>query len=203
MNAMPSLEFLFDFGSPNAYLVHRVLPAFSQRTGVSVTHTPVLIGGIFKATNNQPPMLAFAPVKGKLAYERLELTRFIKRHQIEFEMNPHFPVNTLHLMRGAIVAEQLGRSKDYIDLMMTNMWQSPKKLDDPDVIAQVLTDGGFDAQTFVDKTQSPDVKQTLVDNTSGAVERGVFGLPSFFVGQEFWYGKERLEDIERFLSEAG
>lgn len=199
---MASLEFLFDFGSPNAYLVHRVLPAFANRTGVKVTYTPVLIGGIFKATNNQPPMLAFAPIKGKLAYERLELMRFVRRHHIDFEMNPHFPVNTLHLMRGAIVATQLGRSEDYIELMMTNMWQTPKKLDDPEVLAQVLTDGGFDAEAFVAKAGAPDVKQALADNTAHAVERGVFGLPSFFVGDELWYGKERLDDIERFLNDA-
>jgi len=199
---MPGLEFLFDFGSPNAYLVHRVLPAFANRTGVKVTYTPVLIGGIFKATNNQPPMMAFKPIKGKLEYERLELMRFVRRHQIEFTMNPHFPVNTLHLMRGAIVAQQHDRGDDYIELMMTNMWQSPKKLDDADVFAQVLTDGGFDAPSFIAKAGAPDVKQALADNTARAVERGVFGLPSFFVGQELWYGKERLDDIERYLSDA-
>ncbi|MFK7966748.1 MAG: 2-hydroxychromene-2-carboxylate isomerase [Burkholderiaceae bacterium] len=197
---MSTLEFLFDFGSPNAYLVHRVLPAFAKRTGVRVSYKPVLIGGIFKATNNQPPMLAFAPVKGKLAYERLELKRFVERHQIPFEMNPHFPVNTLQIMRGAIAAQQSAQFDDYVELMMTHMWQTPQKLDDPAVIEKVLTDGGLDAQAIMTKASDPQVKQALADNTADAVERGVFGLPSFFLGQELWYGKERLDDIERVLA---
>ncbi len=197
---MSTLEFLFDFGSPNAYLVHRVLPAFAQRTGVRVIYKPVLIGGIFKATNNQPPMLAFAPVKGKLDYERLELRRFVSRHQIPFEPNPHFPVNTLQLMRGAIAAQQTERFDDYVELMMTNMWQTPQKLEDVAVLEKVLTEGGFDAQALMTKANDPQVKQALADNTADAVARGVFGLPSFFVGQELWYGKERLDDIERFLT---
>lgn len=199
---MAILQYFFDFASPNAYLVHRVLPAWQARTGAQVVYRPVLLGGIFKATNNQAPMLAFAPIKGKLEYERLELQRFISRHQISFQMNPRFPINTLHIMRGAIAAEQMGRGADYIELMMTNMWQTPAQLDDPAVIAQVLTAGGFDAQALISLSQTAEVKTALIENTNAAVTHGVFGLPSFLVGDEFWYGKERLADIELHLQQA-
>lgn len=199
---MAILQYFFDFASPNAYLVHRVLPAWQARTGAQVVYRPVLLGGIFKATNNQAPMLAFAPIKGKLEYERLELQRFISRHQISFQMNPGFPINTLHIMRGAIAAEQMGRGADYIELMMTNMWQTPAQLDDPAVIAQVLTAGGFDAQALISLSQTAEVKTALIENTNAAVTHGVFGLPSFLVGDEFWYGKERLADIELHLQQA-
>ncbi len=197
---MHRIEFLFDFASPNAYLVHRVLPAFMARTGATVDYRPVLLGGVFKATNNQAPMVAFAQVRGKMAYERLEMTRFIERHRIPFEMNPSFPVNTLHLMRGAILADNRGDLPRYVELMMHHMWQEPKKLDDPGVIAQVLSLGGYDATEFMASAQDQAVKDRLAANTADAVARGVFGLPSFFVGEQMWFGKERLDDIAAWLA---
>ncbi len=196
---MRRVEFLFDFASPNAYLVHRVLPDFIARTAAEVAYRPVLLGGLFKATGNQAPMVTFAHVKGKMAYERLEMNRFIKQHRIPFRMNPSFPVNTLHLMRGAIVAEESGDLERYVELMMVHMWQEPKKLDDPGVIAQVLELGGFDAAAFMARAQEQPVKDRLAANTAAAVARGVFGLPSFFVGDQLWFGKERLRDVETYL----
>ncbi len=192
-----SLEFLFDFGSPNAYLAYRVLPTIEQRTGASFTHVPVLLGGIFKATNNQSPVQAFAHIPAKLAYESLEMRRFIERHGLhEFHMNPHFPVNTLLIMRGAVAAELDGRLPAYAEAVMRHMWAEPKKMDDPEVVRQALDASGLDGAHLLARTQDADVKQRLLANTERAVARGVFGLPAFFVGDELYFGKDRLRDVE-------
>lgn len=196
-----TLEFIFDFGSPNAYLAWRVLPALLQRTGAQRLDTPCLLGGIFKATNNRSPMEAFGPVKGKMEYERREMQRFIERHGLsEFRFNAHFPVNTLAIMRGAAAAQIDGELERYMDCMMRGMWERSLKLDDPAVIAAALAEGGLDAARYERRIQEPEVKQRLVDNTAAAVARGVFGIPSFFIGSEMWFGKDRLRDIEDLLS---
>ena len=196
MSAMVPLEFLFDFGSPNAYLAYRVLPSLEQRTGRRFTYVPVLLGGIFKATNNQSPVQAFAHIPNKLEYERLEMQRFIQRHGLaEFRMNPHFPVNTLAIMRGAVAAEMDGRLPTYVEAVMRHMWAEPKKMDDPDIRA-ALDASGLDGARLPARTQDADVKQHLIANTERAVARGVFGLPTFFVGDEIYFGKDRLRDVE-------
>jgi 2-hydroxychromene-2-carboxylate isomerase len=197
VSAMVPVEFLFDFGSPNAYLAYRVLPTIEQRTGVAFTHVPVLLGGIFKATSNQSPVQAYAHIPSKLAYEHLEMERFVRRHALhEFTMNPFFPVNTLLIMRGAVAAELDGRLPAYVEAVMRHMWAEPKKMDDPAVVRAALDASGLEGERLLARTQDADVKQTLLAATERAVARGVFGLPAFFVGEEMYFGKDRLRDVE-------
>lgn len=192
-----SVDFLFDFASPNAYLVHRVLPDFAVRTGATVNYIPCLLGGIFKATGNQAPFLSFAPIKGKLDYERLEFSRFIKAHGIKgFQWNPHFPVNSLLLMRGIFAAIDQDRLADFVETGMKAMWEDGLNMADPEVYAATLNAAGFDAQSLLDATQDPDIKARLIANTEMAVDRGAFGIPTFYVGDEMFYGKERLGQVE-------
>ena len=191
------IEFLYDFGSPNAYFCHAVIPGIEARSGVTFKYVPILLGGLFKLSNNRPPMLAFAEVKGKMAYQRLEIARFIKRHRLgAFKMNPHFPVNTLHVMRGAVAAQRLGVHAPYVKAMFAGMWEEGLKLDDPAVIGAALAKAGLDARALMALSQELGVKDELTANTQAAFERGAFGSPTFFVGKEMWFGKETLRDVE-------
>tara|TARA_R110002110_G_scaffold415860_1_gene658761 strand:+ start:95216 stop:95830 length:615 start_codon:yes stop_codon:yes gene_type:complete len=202
---MPQVDFIFDFASPNAYLVHQVIPQIEARTGASFNYIPCLLGGIFKATNNQAPMIAFAGVKGKLDYDRLEMERFIARHQIShFTMNPDFPINTLTLMRGAAALELEGREPlmKYVDAMFRFMWEDPRNLNDPGIVSATLAEAGYDAADLLAKAQSAVAKEHLIANTGKAVERGVFGIPTFFVNEEMFYGKERLQQVEEEIDRA-
>ncbi len=193
----PTVEFLFDFGSPNAYLSHRVIPAIEARTGCSFRYVPVLLGGVFKATGNASPAVALQGIKNKGEYQALEMRRFLRAHRIEdFVFNPHFPVNTLQIMRGAIVARREGFFERYVDEVFRHMWVVPKKMDDPEVIAAALTESGLPAGVILEGIQAPEVKQELVAKTRDAVDRGVFGSPSFFVDDEHYFGKDRLRDVE-------
>jgi len=192
-----AVEFLFDFGSPNAYLSHRVIPAIEARTGVSFVYTPVLLGGLFKLTNNQPPAVAFGNIKNKLPYEMLETRRFVARHGLNsFTFNPHFPVNTLQLMRAAVAAQADGTLSEYVEAVFQHMWERPKKMDDPDVFRAALLESGLDAERLIARAQERDVKDALISNTQRACERGAFGIPTFFVGDEMYFGKDRLRDVE-------
>ncbi|MBI3770753.1 MAG: 2-hydroxychromene-2-carboxylate isomerase [Deltaproteobacteria bacterium] len=192
-----TVEFLFDFGSPNAYLSHRVVPAIEARTGVRFVYVPVLLGGLFKLTNNQPPAVAFGNIKNKLPYEMLETRRFIARHNLTaFVFNPHFPVNTLQLMRGAAAAVGDGVSSKYVEAIFQCMWERSKKMDDPDVFRAALRESGLDADHLIARAQDQDVKDTLLANTQRAFARGAFGIPTFFVGDEMYFGKDRLRDVE-------
>lgn len=196
-----TLELIFDFGSPNAYLTLRVLPDLLERTGAQLVITPCLLGGIFKATGNMAPMIRYADAPAKLAYENLEMRRFIERHDLtKFRLNPHFPVNTLLIMRGAIVAGDEGNLDEYIDAVNRAMWEEGLKMDDPEVAASFLSANGFDGPALLARTQEPEIKAKLVANTENAVARGVFGIPSFFVGDALFFGKERLGQIEEALS---
>ncbi len=195
-------EFLFDFGSPNAYLSHLVIPKIEQRTGVRFQYVPILLGGVFRLTNNKSPIESFAGVKNKLEFQRLEMRRFVKRHAITaFKMNPFFPVNTLQLMRGAVAAEMEGVFAPYVTAIFANMWAEPKKMDDPEIFRGALVEAGLDADLLLRRAQDADVKQRLLDNTQRAVERGVFGSPSFFVGDELFFGKDQLRDVEDELAQ--
>lgn len=200
MSEPPRVEFLFDFGSPNAFLSHKVIPALEARTGARFEYVPVLLGGIFKATGNQSPAAAFAHIRNKPQYERLEVERFIRKHGIKgFGYSPFFPVNTLAIMRGAIAARGLGVFERYVDEMYRHMWVEHKKLDDPAVIAAALTESGFDAERLMTASTTPAVKAELIANTERAVERGVFGSPTFFVDEEMWFGKDRLDEVEQAI----
>ena len=197
------VDFIFDFGSPNAYLAWKVLPGIAERTGAKINLIPCLLGGIFKATGNQSPVMAFGAIKGKLAYEMLETRRFVEAHGLTaFQMNPHFPVNTLLIMRGLIAAQRQGVAEPYVAAVASAMWEQGLKMDDPDVVADVLTKAGLDARAILEATQDPDGKAELVANTQAAVERGVFGIPTFFVGDEMFFGKDRLGQVEAELAKA-
>jgi 2-hydroxychromene-2-carboxylate isomerase len=197
------VEFLFDFGSPNAYLAHKVIPEIEKRTGATFEYTPVLLGGIFKATGNKSPVEAFGHIKNKLAYEGLETQRFVKKHGItDYQMNPFFPVNTLQLMRMAIAAQNEGFLPRYMDAVFHHMWVAPKKMDDAEVVRAALAESGLDP-ALLDRAQAPEVKAKLIANTEAAVARGAFGIPTFFVDGEIYFGKDRLRDVEEVIVAAG
>ena len=196
-----SVDFIFDFASPNAYLVHRVLPGIAERTGATFNYIPCLLGGIFKSTGNQAPMTAFAPIPNKLAYEQVEFGRFIAKHGLsDFAFNPHFPVNTVLLQRGALVAERDGRLMDYIEAGLHHMWEAPKKMGDPEAYAAAMSESGFDGAALVEGAQDPAIKQKLIDYTAAAVERGAFGIPTFYVGDDMFFGKDRLDQVEEAIA---
>ena len=198
-----TIEYLFDFASPNAYLVSRVLPAIAERHGAEVRIVPCLLGGLFKLTGNQAPMLAFAGVQGKLAYDRLEMQRFVDRHALsKFAINPHFPVNTLLLMRGLVAARRLGVESAYVEAGLVAMWEEGRKMDDPEVFVAAMNAAGLDGAAILAMTADPDVKAELVANTEAAAARGTFGIPTLFVDGEMYFGKERLGQIEEQLTAA-
>ena len=194
------LECILDVASPNAYLAMKALPPILERTGATLKITPALLGGIFKATGNSAPMVQYAGVPAKLAYERLEMERFIAAHGLTaFRFNPHFPVNTLLVMRAAMVAEADGRLPDYVDAVLRAMWELGLNMADPEVVAPFLSDHGFDGPAMVARASEQAAKDALAAVTAGAVSRGVFGIPTFFFGDDIFFGKERLGQIEAAL----
>ena len=197
-------QFLFDVGSPNAFLVHRALPAIEARTGARFDYVPVLLGGIFKATGNRSPMVAYADIPTKLAYERLEMRRFIAKHDVAgFRFNPHFPVNTLQLMRGAVAAQGLGCLPAFLEAVFKALWIDGLKMDEAEVAGAALRAAGLPVAELTSAAGSDEVKQALASNTGRAVERGVFGIPTLFVGDEMFFGKERLGQVEEAIEAAG
>jgi 2-hydroxychromene-2-carboxylate isomerase len=201
---MIKVEFHFDLGSPNAYLSHLVIPAIEKRTGVKFEYVPILLGGVFKLTNNRSPAQSLVGIKNKPEYERLETARFVRRHGItRYRMNPYFPVNTLVAMRGAIAAQSLGCFPRYVDEMFRHMWADPKKLDDPGVLRAALTESGMEADRLLELAGEQAIKDRLLENTQRSVERGTFGAPTFFVGDEIFFGKDRLRDVEELIAQSG
>jgi 2-hydroxychromene-2-carboxylate isomerase len=201
VNAMRPVEFHFDFGSPNAYLSHLVIPGIEERTGAKFQYVPVLLGGVFKLTANRSPAETLKGIRNKPEYEQLETNRFIRRHGItQFRRNPFFPVNTLMAMRGAVAAVRLDCFAAYVDAVFRHMWDEPKKMDDAAIYHAALRQSGFDADRIVALIQSPEIKQALLDSTERSVARGTFGSPTFFVGDEMWFGKDRLRDVEETLA---
>ncbi len=199
-----TVDFIFDFASPNAYLAYRALPGIVERTGASFEINPCLLGGIFKATGNQAPFMAYANIRNKLDYERLELQRFIQRHGLTaFRLNPHFPVKTLILMRGAIAAQEEGKLEPYVEAGLRHIWEEGLKMDEPEVFAEAMNAAGLDGVGLLERTQDPAIKAKLAANTEAAVERGAFGIPTFFVGKEMFFGKERLGQLEEEIVRAG
>jgi 2-hydroxychromene-2-carboxylate isomerase len=192
------VEFLFDFGSPNAYLAHKAIPLVEARSDIRFHYVPVLIGAIFKATGNQSPAFSTQGISNKPEYLGREMQRFARKYGVDsFRFNPFFPVNTLQIMRGAVVANRADVFAAYVDAVFDHMWgDEPKKMDDPEVIEAALGLSGLPARAILDGMSDPAVKQQLIDNTDNAVERGVFGLPAFFVGGELYFGKETLRELE-------
>jgi 2-hydroxychromene-2-carboxylate isomerase len=196
-----SIQFLFDFGSPNAYLCHKVIPEIEQRTGAKFDYVPILLGGLFKLTQNRSPAEAFAGIANKQAYEKLEMQRFIAKHKlVHFQRNPYFPVNTLQIMRGAVAAQKLGQSVRYVDVIYEAMWEQGRNMSDLAVVVNVLKAAGLDSESLLEASQQSDVKAGLLANTQSAFERGAFGSPTFFVGHEIYFGKDRLREVEEEIA---
>lgn len=190
-----NIEFHFDFGSPNAYLVHKVIPAVTANTGVAFDYVPVLLGGVFKATGNVSPAVSLQGIRNKPEYQGIETRRFCAAHGIAPQVpNPHFPVNTLKMMRGAVYAQSTDYYLAYIDAMYGGMWEQARKMDEDEMIRDVLTAAGLPVDDIVTGMSDPAVKQALIDNTERSVERGTFGSPTFFVGDEIYFGKDKLRD---------
>ena len=194
-------QFMFDFGSPNAFLSHEAIPAIEQRSGVKFEYVPILLGGIFKATNNKSPAETLAGIKNKREFHALETERFVKRFRVKpYVWNPFFPVNTLNLMRAAVAAQAEGVFEKYVDAAFHHMWVEPKKMDDPEVAMKALSASGLDAAKLLARAQEADVKAKLIENPQKAVDRGAFGSPTFFVGSEMFFGKEQLREVEELVS---
>jgi 2-hydroxychromene-2-carboxylate isomerase len=196
------VEFHFDFGSPNAYLAELVLPEIERRTGVRFEYVPVLLGGVYKATGNMSPFDSLRGIKNKSEYNALETQRFLRHHNItKFKSNPFFPVNTLMLMRGAIAAQFENMFEPYFRAAYHHMWEEPKKMDDPKIFREAFVSSGIDIDRLIARAQQDDVKKRLIENTSDAVARGEFGSPTFFVGNEMFFGKDRLREVEESIVE--
>ena len=198
MTTPATAEFLFDFGSPNAYLSHKVIPGIAQRTGQRIAYVPVLLGGLFKATGNASP--AMIPAKAK--YMNTDMARFAKKYGVVLNMNAHFPVNTLPLMRGAVAYQQTPQFDIYVNAMFDAMWSHPRNLNDQHEIAHVLHDIGIKPDDFLGRIERAEVKEKLKSNTESAVARGVFGAPTFFVNGEMFFGQDRLDFVEDALKRA-
>lgn len=196
MAAPLKVEFHFDFGSPNAYLAELALPGIEQRTGIKFDYIPVLLGGVYKATGNMSPGESLRGIKNKPEYNALETERFLRRHNVtKFTMNPFFPVNTLALMRGAVAAQFEGVFEPYFRAD-NHMWVEPKKMDDPQVFREAFLSSGIDIDRLIARAQQDDVKKRLIDNTNDAVARGSFGSPTFYVGNEIFFGKDKVREVE-------
>jgi len=196
VNMASHLRFLFDFGSPTTYLAHKRLPQLLARTGASVEYVPILLGGVFKATGNASP--AMIPAKG--AWMNADLQRFAARHGTPFARNPHFPINTLHLMRGAAGLQDDTRFMPYVEAVFEAMWLEPKNLGDPAELPPVLARAGLSVDEFRALVERDDVKERLKQQTEAAVSRGVFGAPTFFVGDAMFFGQDRLDFVEEALA---
>ena len=191
---------MFDFGSPNAFLSHEAIPAIEARIDVKFEYVPILLGGIFKATNNRSPAETLAGIKNKREFHAIETERFIKRFNVQpYVWNPFFPINTLHLMRAAVAAQFEGVFEKYVEAAFHHMWREPKKMDDPEVAAKALSASGLDGVKLLTRAQDAEVKAKLIENTQSAVERGAFGSPTFFVGNEMFFGKEQLREVEEMV----
>jgi 2-hydroxychromene-2-carboxylate isomerase len=186
------VQFLFDFGSPTTYLAHKRIPEIVARTGIVFDYVPILLGGVFKATGNASP--AMVPAKGR--YMNEDMARFAARFGVELNFNPFFPINTVTLMRGAAGYRGDPRFGAYVDAVFDAMWKTPVNMGDPAVLAGVLSAAGFDAGEFMALVDDQSVKDALKISTEHAVERGVFGAPTFFVGDAMFFGQDRLDWVE-------
>jgi 2-hydroxychromene-2-carboxylate isomerase len=194
-------EFLFDVGAPNAYLVHKILPQFCTEHDAEVIYKPILLGGVFKATGNRAPMVRYADAPAKLAYEQLEFKRFLKAHGLAtFRFNPHFPVNSLLAMRTIAGAQDTPEFAVTIDAMMRGMWEDGIDLAQTEAVIAALDNAGLDGSALVAGADDAATKAKLVAQTEAAVARGVFGVPTFFVGEDMFWGKERLGQVAEALN---
>ena len=198
---MVDFKFIFDFGSPKTYLVYNLLPGIEKRTNTKAEYVPVLLGGIFKSTNNVSPIESFKTVPAKGKYDDLDTARFVEKHSIDFNFNSNFPINTLNLMRGAVYAKENGFFEDYVKVIFKSMWVDNKKMDELDVIKTVLEENKLPAQRIFEGTQDQNIKSKLIENTAKAVEDGLFGVPSFLIDNELFFGKETIQDVEDLIKD--
>ena len=196
-----TVEYILDLAAPNGYLAWYPLKEIAARTGADLVVTPVFLGGMHKLTGNAPPMMRDADVKGKVPYAALEFRRFLDRHGMDrFSMHPDLPFNSILLQRILVAADNEAQRQALVDVLQPAVWEENIDCSDPEIVGKVLDDAGFDAQSLLTRTQDNDIKQALVTNTARAVERGAFGIPTFFVDGEMWFGKERLGQLESYLS---
>lgn len=193
-----TVEFYFDFGSPTAYLAHKRLQQLQAQYGFVIDYRPVLLGGVFKATGNMSPVAI--PAKGKYMLEH-DLPRFAGLYGVPLNFNPFFPINTLNLMRGAVAALQEGFFEPYIDALFDAVWVDGKDLGDLEVVKSVLESAGIDVEKVMTSIQDPAIKSALIANTEEAVERGVFGVPTVFLGSEMYFGQDRLQFVEQAMQD--
>ena len=191
-----SIDFYFDFGSPTAYLAYRRLQQLQSQYQCQINYHPVLLGGLFKATGNSSPVMVAAKATYMMSHD---LPRFVALYNVPFKSNPHFPINTLHLMRGAVALQEQEQFATYMDAVFTAIWANSENMGDAETVAKVLTNAGLDAQQIIASTQEPEVKAALIDSTEAAVKRGCFGAPTMFIGDEMFFGQDRMQFIEMAL----
>ena len=191
-----NIEFYFDFGSPTAYLAFTQLQLIAERQKANLIYCPILLGGVFKATGNNPP--ASVPAKGK--YMMVDLQRYADKYKVPYKRNPYFPINTLSLMRGAVSYQEEGDFLKYVNVIFHNMWIDPKNLNDEEVLKKVLIDSNFDINDFMKRISDQNIKNKLISNTENAVKKGAFGAPTIFVGDEMFFGQDRMEFIENSIN---
>ncbi|MEX2475831.1 2-hydroxychromene-2-carboxylate isomerase [Marinobacter sp.] len=189
------IDVYFDLGSPASYLAWTQLPGLADRNNATINWKPMLLGGVFKATGNQSPITI--PAKGR--YTAVDFNRFANAYGVQFELNPHFPINTLQLMRGATGYLHSPRFQDYLSTLFKALWVNKRNLNNPEVVSEVLTDAAFDPSEVLALCNSPEVKENLKQTTEEAVSRGVFGAPTCFVGREMFFGQDRLDWVEKAL----
>ena len=195
------VDFIFDVASPNMYFCHKLIPDFKERTGVEFEYIPCLLGGIMKLSGNQPPFVAFAEIPNKNKYQLIEIERFIKQHQLkEFKFNSNFPMNTVQIQRGALAALELGIFDEYLEIILEAMWEKNLNLADIDTFQSTLSENNIDAGSIMEIITSQDCKDKLIANTTDAVNRGAFGVPTFFFENQIFFGKDKLVEIEEYLS---
>jgi 2-hydroxychromene-2-carboxylate isomerase len=197
-----NVDFIFDFASPNAYLCHKAIQNLEKTHDIKFNYIPCLLGGIMKLSNNQPPMVTLADIPNKLKYEfDTAFNRFMKEHNIKkFKMNEHFPVNTISLIRGAIVAQKNDFFESYVEIVLSGLWEQSLKLDTPEALHELLNNNDCYPDLVIEGIAKDEIKAELIANTSEAVEKGAFGIPTFFVENEMFYGKDSLRELKEMSS---
>jgi 2-hydroxychromene-2-carboxylate isomerase len=195
------VDFIFDVASPNMYFCHKLIPDFKTRTGVEFEYIPCLLGGIMKLSGNQPPFVAFAEIPNKNKYQFIEIERFIKQHQLtKFKFNSNFPMNTVQIQRGALAAQELGIFNEYLEIILEAMWEKNLNLADIDVLQSTLSKNNIDTESIMEIITSQNCKDKLIANTSDAVNRGAFGVPTFFFQDQIFFGKDHLHQLEEYIN---
>ena len=195
------VDFIFDVASPNTYLAHKIIPGIEERTGAKFNYVPCLLGGIHKLSNNQPPFIAYADCKNKSDYQMLEIDRFVKQHGLtNYKFNSHFPPSTIQIQRGAIAAKELNIFEDYFECVIKAMWENDKNISDVEVLKSLLSESGFDVEAIMNIVTSQACKDKLIENTNNAVERGSFGVPTFFYDNQIFFGKDHLYQLEQYIN---